>query len=230
MTFRTSFSGIEGLAKDLEADLAAATTAGVRVGTHLLKDDVREETQIALPGGNRLPKAWRAKVYPEQGNSVDAAGVVSVRGSAAQLIDAFSRGVTIRANGGRWLAVPTREAGRFGLKAGRGGFGTTVNSRGARERVTPAGFERRSGLKLRFVPGRGNRAFLVVDQAQLTRGIAVPYRGKGRGSRLYGPAGQTMVIFILVPQVKLKKRLDLDAVAEVAGSRVPGLIVNRWRD
>lgn len=228
--FRTSFTGLEGLAKGLEKDLAKAVTAGVRDATDLLKADVREETQVSLPGGNRLPKAWRSKVYPGSGDSADAAGVVSVRGSAAKLIDAFARGVTIRANGGRWLAVPTREAGRWGVKSGRSGFGTTVNSKGARERVTPAGFERRSGLKLRFVPGKGGRAFLVVDQAQLTRGIAVPYRSKGRGSRLYGPAGQTMVIFILVPQVKLKKRLDLDAVAEQAGARVPGLIVNRWRD
>ena len=227
--FRTSFD-LGDLAKRLGDDLAAAVTAGVRESTEQLKADVREETQVGLPGGNRLPKAWRSRVFPASGDSVDAAGWVQVRGSAAKLIDAFQRGVTIRADGGRWLAVPTREAGRFGMKVGAGGFGATVNSRGARERVTPAGFERRSGLKLRFVPGSGNRAFLVVDQAQLTRGIATPYRAKGRGSRLYGPAGQTIVVFILVPQVTLKKRIDLDAVAERAGARTPGLIVKNWRD
>ena len=41
---------------------------------------------------------------------------------------------------------------------------------------------------------------------------------------------QTVPIFILVPQVKLRKRLDLDRAASAAQARLPALILARWRD
>lgn len=227
MTFRMEIAGLEGLAKGIEADLAAAVTGGMREAAELAKQDLRAATSQAL-SGNSLPRAWRSRLFPMSGASVDAAAWVETR--APKLIDVFSRGATIRARNGTWLAVPLPAAGRFGLRRGSGGFGVTTNSRGARERITPGGFERRTGLKLRFVFGKGRKAYLVVDGAQLTRGLAAPYRGRGRGSKLYGPAGQTIAVFALVPQVTLKKRLDLDAIADRAGERVPGLIVKRWRD
>lgn len=230
MAFRMKIDGLEGLARGLEKDLAKSVTAGMRQATDALKADVREETFLALGFRNRLPKAWRSRVYPLTGDSVDAAGWVAVRGSAAVIIDAHSKGVVIRANRGKWLAVPTPEAGQFGVKRAVYGPGVTTNTRGARERITPAGFERRTGLKLRFVPGKGNRAFLVADRAQLRRGIVTQYRGKGRGSKLYGPAGQTFVAFVLVPQVTLRKRLDLDAVAARAAGLGAEMIANAWRD
>lgn len=231
MAFRTAFDGLDGLAESLEKDMAKAVTGGVRDGTEALKVDVREETFHAFSFSERLPKAWRASVFPRSGDSVDAVGWVAVKNTAANIIQSAIVATTIVAQGGRWLAVPLlQNSGRFGLKLGRAGFGVTSNTRGASERVTPAGWERRTGLKLRFVPDNGRRAFLVADAAQLTRGLVSPYRSKGRGSRLYGPAGQTFVVFLLVPQVRTRKRLDLDAVAERAGERTPGLIVNRWRD
>lgn len=231
MAIRGSFD-MDGLARGLEKDLARAVTAGVKAATEALKADVREATWRALDFRNSLPKAWRGEVYPRSGDSVDAAGWVRVRDSAAVIIDAHSKGVVIRANRGKWLAVPTREAGRFGLKAGAPA-GSTTNRRGARERITPAGFERRSGLKLRFVPGTGGRAFLVADKAQLNRrsgGLISPYKGTGRKGGLYGPEGRTKVVFTLLRQVTLKKRLDLDAVAERAAGVGATLIANAWRD
>ena len=227
MSFRTAFDGVSGLAKGIETDLAKAVTGGIGEGTELLKQDLRGETARAL-SGNSLPRAWRSRLFPKSGSSVDAAGWVETK--APTLIDVFSLGATIRARGGVWLAVPLPAAGKYGLRSGAGGFGVTTNSRGARARITPGGFERRTGLKLRFVFGRGRKAYLVVDEAQLTRGLAAKYRTKGRGSKLYGPSGRTIAVFALVPQVTLKKRLDLDAIADRAGARVPGLIVKRWRD
>ncbi|MDP3405046.1 MAG: DUF6441 family protein [Brevundimonas sp.] len=227
MTFRVELTGAEGLSKSIEKSLAAAVTGGMREAAELTKQDLRAATSQAL-SGNALPRAWRSRVFPASGSSVDAAAWVETK--APKLIDVFSRGATIRARAGSFLAVPLPAAGRFGLKRGTAGFGVTTNSRGVRERITPGGFERRTGLKLRFVYGKGRKAYLVVDSAQLTRGLAAPYRGRGRGSRLYGPSGQTIAVFALVPQVTLRKRLDLDVIADRAGARVPGLIVKRWRD
>ena len=234
MAFRITaddLAGPDGLSQAGSRDMARAVTAGVREGTGLLKDDLRRETASAF-NGNRLPRAWRSAVYPKGQNSSDAAGFVQVRNSAAAIIDSARKATVIRSTLGIWLAIPTDAAGKHGLKAGAGGFGVTTNSRGARERITPGGFVRRTGMKLRFVyeGGRrgGKRAFLVVDQAQRTRGLAAPYRGKGRGAKLYGPSGQTIVVFTLVRQVTTKKRLDLDAITARTAAILPDLILKRW--
>jgi hypothetical protein len=43
-----------------------------------------------------------------------------------------------------------------------------------------------------------------------------------------GQSDRTDTIFLLVPQVKLRKRLDLALDAERAVDGVPGLIVGNW--
>lgn len=216
------------IAKAVERNLARTNTLAVREETSAIKADLRQDTAAAFRG-NRLPMAWRSKVFPETGDSMDAAGWVEVRASAADIIGLAMKGGTIKARGGTWLAIPTREAGRFGLKRGAGGFGVTTNSRGARERITPGGFERRTGLKLRFVYESGRRAFLVVDGAQLNRGIAGAYRGRGRGSKLYGPSGRTFVVFILVPQVTVPKRMDPARIIAASKARFPGRVSRIWK-
>jgi len=224
--FRSQWLGATDLAKIIEADGGSAVRRGMAEATAETLEDVRRETAGAF-AGNRLPKTWRARVFPERGDSLEAAGWIQTR--APKIVGPASTGATIRARNGKWLAVPTREAGRFGLRRDANlSFGQTINTRGAKERITPGGFERRTGMKLRFVYLGPSRAVLVVDQAQLTRGTATPYRGRGRGARLYGPQGKTIVVFTLVPQVRMKKRLDLDAVASRGGDRAVAAILRNW--
>jgi len=45
---------------------------------------------------------------------------------------------------------------------------------------------------------------------------------------MHGCGRATVPIFLLVPQVKLPKRLDLNRDAARALDRVPGLIVANW--
>jgi len=55
------------------------------------------------------------------------------------------------------------------------------------------------------------------------RGLAAKSRSKsGRGQ-------VTAIIFLLVPQVTLRKRLDVEATATRWAARVPGLIASHWR-
>jgi hypothetical protein len=62
----------------------------------------------------------------------------------------------------------------------------------------------------------------VAEGRLNTKGRAVASRSKtGRGLT-------TAPIFLLVPQVKLPKRLDLSRDAERAHEAVPGLIVAKW--
>ena len=119
--------------------------------------------------------------------------------------------VTIRSSRGFWLAIPTPAAGKTGF-----------TSTGARKRITPGGWERRTGMRLRFVYRRGAPSLLVADNARLTK------RGLARANtRLAGRS--TVVVFILVPQVTLRKRLDIDGIAQRWAARVGPLLVQNWR-
>jgi Family of unknown function (DUF6441) len=162
--------------------------------------------QISGAGlGTRLANTVRSEVYPRSIGSLRAAA--EVWSKAPHIVGAFERGAVIRANNGFWLAIPLPAAG-------------TGASRG---RLTPGEWERRRGLKLRFVYRRGGTSLLVADGRQNKRGLGVESRSRtGRGRA-------TVPIFALVPQVTLRKRLDLyrDA-ARLAGS-LPARIVGNWK-
>lgn len=122
------------------------------------------------------------------------------------IVGAHDTGPLIRSRDGFWLAIPTPAAG----KSTRGG------------RITPGEWERRTGLRLRFVYRRTGPSLLVVEGRLNSKGRAVASRSKtGRGLA-------TVPIFLLVPQVRLPKRLDLARDAERARDAVPGLIVASW--
>jgi hypothetical protein len=88
--------------------------------------------------------------------------------------------------------------------------------------TTPGEWERRTGLPLRFVYRRRDPSLLVADGRLKTKGQAVVSRSKtGRGLT-------TVPIFLLVPQVRLRSRLDLARDAERAIDGVPGRILARW--
>lgn len=208
----------------LEGEMAGFVTAAMVEGADLLKQDLREDTAAGL--GPRLAKSWRARVYPQGQTSLDPAGWVW--SNAPKLVDAFDRGVTIKSAQGAWLALPTPAAGAKGYS--RSSVGRAYGSRAKLERVTPGGFERRTGLKLRFVFKSSKVALLVVDAARYdNRGRAAPLKARGRHSRLYRDGGRTIVVFVLVPQARLKKRLDIAAAAARAEARLPGLLSKYWR-
>jgi hypothetical protein len=100
------------------------------------------------------------------------------------------------------------------------------------KRITPGGWERRTGIRLRFVYRRGRPSLLVADNARLSKkGLARPNIGRTRAgaqfTRLKGRS--TVVVFILVPQVTLQKRLDIASAAQRWADRVPGLLASHWR-
>ena len=77
-------------------------------------------------------------------------------------------------------------------------------------------------MRLRFIYRRRGPSLLVAEGRLNTKGRAVASKSKsGRGVA-------TVPIFLLVPQVKLPKRLDLARDAERAHEAVPGLIVANW--
>jgi len=180
-----------------------AATAAVRQAGDGLKAAWR--AQIVGAGlGTRLAKTIQVQVYPRSGQSLNAAVVVWSK--APVIVGAHDPGPLIRSRNGFWLAIPTPAAG----KSLRGG------------RITPGEWERRNGLRLRFVYRRSGPSLLVAEGRLNTRGRAVRSRSRtGRGAA-------TVPIFLLVPQVKLPKRLDLARDALRVHEALPGLIVAEW--
>ena len=116
---------------------------------------------------------------------------------------------------GLFLAIPTPAAGRFG---------------DARQKITPGAWERIHGLRLRFVYRRGSPSLLVADNARLTkRGRAAANIGRRQGAAFTRLSGRTTVpLFILVPQVTVRKRLDVDGAAQKWIAALPQLVVRHW--
>jgi hypothetical protein len=194
------------LAAIMAAEIQAgekALTAAMRAAGAQLKSDWRGQiTQAGL--GRRLGNSIRSQTYPKVGESIDAAALVWSK--APVIIGAHDTGPLIRSKNGFWLAIPTEAAG----KGARGG------------RITPGEWERRRGLRLRFVYRRRGPSLLVADGRLNNRGLGVASRSKtGRGKA-------TVPIFLLVRQVKLRKRLDLARDAKASQERIPGAIVANW--
>jgi hypothetical protein len=180
-----------------------AVTAAMRAAGSNLKSDWRAQiTRARL--GQRLANTIRSKTYPAAGESLEAAALVW--SNAPQIIGAHDTGPLIRSKDGFWLAIPTPAAGK--------------GTRG--KALTPGEWERRRGLRLRFVYRRNGLSLLVADGRLNSRGLGVASRSKtGRGQ-------STVPIFLLVPQVKIAKRLSLARDAERAQAAIPGLIVANW--
>ena len=190
----------------MQAEIAAgekAVTTAMREAGAGLKSAWRG--QITGAGlGTRLGNSIRLATYPKGSESLNAAALVW--SNAPVIVGAHDAGPLIRSKDGFWLAIPLPAAG----KSLRGG------------RITPGEWERRRGLRLRFVYRRTGPSLLVAEGRLNTKGQAVVSRSKtGRGK-------VTAPIFLLVPQVKLPKRLDLARDAERAVDSVPGLIVANW--
>ena len=190
------------MADEVKAGEKAVSTAMRAAGTDLKTAWRGQITQAGL--GRRLSNSIRSQTYPKTGESLKAAALVW--SNAPQIIGAHDTGPLIRSKDGFWLAIPTAAAGK--------------SSRG--KSLTPGEWERRRGLRLRFVYRRSGPSLLVADRRLNSRGLGVASRSKtGRGQ-------STVPIFLLVPQVKLAKRLSLARDAERAQASIPGLIVANW--
>ena len=189
---------------EIAAGEKAVSTAMREAGSGLKSDWRAQITGASL--GRRLANSIRSQTFPKSSNSLNAAALVWSK--APVIIGAHDTGPLIRSRDGFWLAIPLPAAG----KSTRGG------------RITPGEWERRRGLRLRFIYRRRGPSLLVAEGRLNTKGRAVASRSKtGRGPT-------TVPIFLLVPQVKLPKRLDLNRDAKRALDSVPGSIVANWVD
>ena len=190
-------------------------------------DDLKEELRDQVRGAGlseRLAKTWQGKVYPEHGQSLSPAAYVWSK--APGIIDAYARGATIVATGGRrLLALPTPDVPR--KRAGNA--------------LTPREVESRYNRRLRFVPAKsahgsllGGRAvaYLLLDglvakkesgrlRNASARELAGTSRNKGRTVR-------SVVMFTLVASAKVPKKLDLQGALNRVAAELPQLLAEEW--
>jgi hypothetical protein len=208
------------LARSLQADMQAelrdierAAATATREAGRGLKTELRRP--VAGAGlGQRLANGWRDKHYPNQ--RLDAASLVYTK--APQIIRAFDEGAAIRSRRGRFLAIPTENTPRKGTDG---------------KRTSPSTFPEDRFGPLRFVPRPSGPSLLVVDglRASLSRKTG-QLRGFRRATDRAGARGDgltTVVMFLLVPQVKLLRRLDVTRAAERWSAQLPVMIEQQLR-
>jgi hypothetical protein len=124
----------------------------------------------------------------------------------------------IRSRRGRFLAIPTGNAPRKGTEG---------------RRISPSTFPEHRFGPLRFVPRPSGPSLLVVDglRASFSRksGELRGFRRATDRVRARGDGLTTVVMFLLVPQVKLRKRLDVAGAAERWSGQLPALIEQQLR-
>jgi Family of unknown function (DUF6441) len=194
-------------------DIERAVASGTRDAGRGLKAELRR--QVGSAGlGQRLANSWRDRHYPNQ--QLDAASLVYTK--APQIIRAFDEGALIRSKRGRFLAIPTENAPRKGTDG---------------KRISPSTFPEHRFGPLRFVPRQSGPSLLVVDglRASFSRktGELRGFRRSTDRARQSGQGVATVVMFLLVPQVKLPKRLDVARAAERWSAELPALIEQQLR-
>jgi hypothetical protein len=207
---------VRSLRADMQAelrDIERAVATGTRDAGRGLKTELRN--QVASAGlGQRLANSWRDKHYPNQ--QLDAASLVYTK--APQIIRAFDEGAVVRSKRGRFLAIPTENAPRKGTDG---------------RRIKPSTFPEHRFGPLRFVPRPTGPSLLVVNElrASFSRqtGELRGFRRATDRARRSGQGLTTVVMFLLVPQVKLSKRLDVARSAEHWSAQLPALIERQLR-
>lgn len=210
MRLVTSIQGNPKL--DMETEIrvgrAAALAAVTGVGAAIKQDWRGQIVQAGL--GRRLSNTVRSEVYPKGQGSLNAAALIWSK--AKDIVGAFETGVEIRARNGNWLAIPLPAAG----KSSRGG------------RITPLEWERRRGRRLRFVYRRGRTALLIDDGTVLRGARTMGSDGFSRPAR--GFRNRSVPVFVLVPRVRLQKRLGLMSSADRLARSMGARLVAGWRD
>jgi hypothetical protein len=193
-------------------DIERAVATGTRDAGRGLRTELRRQV-VSAGLGQRLANSWRDRHYPNQ--KLDAASLVYAK--APQIIRAFE-GVVLRSRRGRFLAIPTENAPRKGTDG---------------RRIKPSTFPEHRFGPLRFVPRPSGPSLLVVDglRASFSRntGELRGFRQAMDRARRSGQGLTTVVMFLLVPQVKLRKRLDVARAAERWSGQLPALIEQQLR-
>lgn len=174
----------------LEAINGSMHTAG-RHGLGILRDD------LVRNGLEGLKNTWRSEVFPRAGLAYEPS--VIWFSNAEAIVSSFDDGQPIRAKTGGFLAVPIPGSPAEDFP----------NPRGPDTKVDYA--QQRFGDQLKFVPGTPRRpAMLVLEGGSFTKTGKLSRRKRTKTGK-FGKGTASIPLFFLVKEVRLGKRLDVQA-------------------
>lgn len=198
------------LKREMEKEVLAArkaVTVSVREEAEALKQTLRSQT-INAGLGQRVARAWRGNSYPAGRESLNAAALLFSK--VPHIIDAYENAPTIRSPKGM-LAIPLP------------GLPKRINGK----RPTPESLEKAWGVKLRPVFRPGKPLLLVID-ARASRGKRGGFKAPSAASQRTGRGAAVVPAFVLLPSVKVKKRLRVKEAGDRARNDLGRRIVQNW--
>ena len=188
-----------------------AVTLGVRAATDGLKLELRG--QVTSAGlGQRLANTWRGMVFPQGQASINAAGFVFSK--APNIISVYAHGALLRSTKGLFLTVPLPAAGKYAMG----------------KKITPATWEQVHGQRLRFVYRRGAVSLLVADNMRARTGKRGGFAHASATAMRTGRGLTTAIMFVLVPQLTIKKRFDIESAEKKWNDALPRFVVQNWQE
>lgn len=199
VTFDLDLDSLRGSEDSIRRGVFNAGARSIRTTTRNLERKLEEATRNAVPG--RLWRAWASKAYPTTGGAVEPVGTIYLKGGARTrgAIQFWTQSGSIRGKSGQYLAVPLPAAG----------------SRGRSRDLTPGEWERRTGIRLRFVYRPGKPALLVADEATLS-GKGKIARQNTAKRRATGRGNTTVPIFVLLPMVKFGNAFAIEPIVNAS--------------
>ncbi|TCP30696.1 DUF6441 family protein [Sphingomonas sp. BK235] len=208
-----SFDDFMKLVDGIEGDIARAATEAMFVTALSTRDELRDQTR-SVGLGDRMPDTWTARAYPDgEKNSINPAGLVWSR--APDIMDAFTRGATIRPIGGaQFLWIPTANVPRARTRSGRIRGNGQRPQRLASGAITPEECESRFNTDFVMRRGRAGRllAFMDLVAGRARRGGS-NVRAATRRRVAAGREPKLTLMFVLTRSVTMPKLFDLDASA-----------------
>lgn len=214
VTMRVEGAPMGEIVRSFRGMLAQDITLGVDAATDGALMEMRQEIARAFPRSRRLPTVLTASTEPldsQKKFSLSAAGRIYGRGGKRSSwpapLWALTFGAEIKAKDGA-LAIPTDRVPR--------------NER--RMKMTPAEVEARYAQKLAYVPaGRmGKVPALVLNNVTIGRSGRVRQATAGRARQ--GRTAKPVVMFWLVPQVRLPTRWNPREIMARWASLAPDLV------
>lgn len=200
--------------RDLQTAALIATDRASINGRDELRQKIRGVGLGKLGNAVGQTSAWKKRQRDRQ-----PYGVIFARGGddsrAGGALEAYSRGTTIRARNGKWLAFPTSAVPR----------NVVLDRR--RRRLTAGGFGK-SGLvtsigRLEFRPVSPKLALLVIRNVTLSPKTGRAKAATGRRTRTRVPVKE-VVAFVLIRVTRRAQRFDKDVIMARNSRRVPKLL------
>jgi len=213
--------GLDDVLGDIGRRFDKAQLAGMKDTASGLKDDLAGQSEGIV--GPRVAKAWRAKTYDNKAANEGPAAFVWSK--APKIISFHTANQVVHAVHGKFMAIPTEDApmkgggGRMSVAEVEARFGKRIFFIGPDDHGFHTPSQRRAGI-----------AFLVLKDL-VVRKASQRYRNASAREKEGGRKPLSAVImFVLVPQVRGRKEIDLAATADRWAGQAVELILAHLGD